>query len=101
MDKFEKFSAAMNNRGAPPCETDAKHCLDRSKLLASAFKRLGTVRASALGTEDEFNEKDQILSDILAAVEDANEHGLSERQELAKRDKELIKAGEKSISGHE
>jgi hypothetical protein len=80
---------------------DAKHCLGRFKLLFSAFKRLDRIRASALGTEEEFNEKDQLLSDILAAVEDANDHGRSERQELAKRNKELLKAGGKLIFGHE
>jgi hypothetical protein len=102
MDKFEEVSTALNNSDALPWTTDAKHCLDRFKLLVSAFKRLDRVRASASGTEEEFNEKDQLLSDILAAVDDANEGGRSERLELAKRDKELLKAGENnSIPGHE
>jgi hypothetical protein len=95
MDKFEEVSAALNNGGAFPWMTDAKHCLDRYKLLLSTFRRLDRVRASASGTEEEFNEKDQLLSDISVAVDDANERGRSDRLEQAKRDKELQKAGEK------
>jgi hypothetical protein len=79
MDKFEEVSVALNNGGAFPWMTDAKHCLDRYKLLLSNFRRLDRVRASESGTEEEFNEKDQLLSDISVAVDDANERGRSDR----------------------
>jgi hypothetical protein len=101
MDKFEEVSAALNNSGALPWVTDAKLFLDRFKSLVSAFKRLDRVQASASGTKEEYNEKDQVPSDILAAVDDANERGHSELLKLAKRDKELLEAGENSIPGHE
>jgi hypothetical protein len=95
MEKFDAIAAALNKGGVLSWSTDAKHCLDRYKLLIASFKRDDRARASASGTEEEFCERDQLLSDIVTASDDANERGRIERLEMAKRDKDLLKAGEK------
>jgi hypothetical protein len=94
MEKFDEVSTALNNSGSMPWRTDGKHCLDRYKLLLASFKRAERARASASGAEEEFNKKDQILSDIVIAADDADERGRVERMETARRDARLIQAGE-------
>jgi hypothetical protein len=94
MDKFDEVSLAANESNMMPWETEGKQWLDRYKLLVASFKRADRIRASALGTEEDFGEKDQLLSDIFCAVHDTNERGLKELLESARRDKELLKAGE-------
>jgi hypothetical protein len=94
MERFDAISAALNKSGVLPWSTDAKHCLDRYRLLIASFKREDRARVSASGTEEEFCERDQLLSDIVTAADDANECGRVERLEMAKRDKDLLKAGE-------
>jgi hypothetical protein len=84
----------LNKSGVLPLSTDAKHCLDRYRLLIASFKREDRARASASGTEEEFCERDQLLSDIVTATDDANERGRVERLEMAKIDKDTVKAGE-------
>jgi hypothetical protein len=46
MDKFEEVRSAMNNGRTFPWMTNAKHCLDRYKLLLSTFRQLDRVLAS-------------------------------------------------------
>jgi hypothetical protein len=94
MEKFDEVITALNNSGSMPWRTDSKHCLDRYKILLASFKRADRARASASGAEDEFNEKDQLLSDIVIATDDADERGRVERMETARRDARLIQAGE-------
>jgi hypothetical protein len=94
MDNFDAFSGALNASRVLPWATDGKHCLDHYKLLASCFKREEKARSKASGTKY-FNEKEQLLSDIGLAVEDAQEHCRVERLELAKRDKKFLQAGER------
>jgi hypothetical protein len=91
MEKFEELSTALNNSGSLPWKTDGKHCLDRCEL--SSFKRADRARASASGAEEECDERDQILSDIVVAVDDADEQGRVERMETARRDTRLLRAG--------
>jgi hypothetical protein len=95
MDNFDAVSGVLNTSRVLPWATDGKHCLDRYKLLVSCFKREDRAKSRASGTEEDFNEKEQLLSDIVSAVNDAQEHCRVERLELAKRDKELLQAGER------
>jgi hypothetical protein len=83
MERFDAISAALN-KSVLPWSTDAKHCLDRYRLLMASFKREDKARASASGTEEEFCERDQPLSDIVTATDDENERGRVERLEMAK-----------------
>ena len=73
---------------------NGKHCLARYKLLVASFKRVDRAHASASGAKEEFNEKDQLLSGIVIATNDADEHGRVERVEAARRDARLIQAKE-------
>jgi hypothetical protein len=95
METFDATSAALNKSGVLPWSTEAEHCLDRYRPPFASFKREDRASASASGTEEEFCEKDQLSSDIVTADEDANEHGRVDRLEMAKRDKDLLKAGER------
>jgi hypothetical protein len=94
-EAIEEVSAVLNSSSALPWKTDGKHCLDRFKLLVACFRKVDRARASASGTEESFGEKDQLLSEIVTAVDDAKERGRVERLETARRDKELLNAGEK------
>jgi hypothetical protein len=78
-DKFDEVSLALNKSSMMPWATDGKHRLDRYKLLVASFKRADRIRASASGTEEDFGEKDKLLSDIICAVDDTNERGRTER----------------------
>ena len=95
MENFDAISDTLNKSGVLLWSTDAKHCLDRYRLLIVTFKREDRARASASGTEEEFCERDQLLSDIITAADDVNERGRIERLEMVKRDKDPLKAGEK------
>jgi hypothetical protein len=93
-DKFDEVACALNNSEALPWSTNGKHCNDRFKLLLAGFRRTDRARASASGTEEDFGEKDQLLADILSAVNDNEERGRVEREESAKRDERLVNAGQ-------
>jgi hypothetical protein len=58
------------------------------------------AKSRASGTVEDFNEED-LLSDIVLAVHDAQENCRVESLELAKRDKKLIQAGERIIASNE
>jgi hypothetical protein len=81
MEAFEEVSAVLNSSSALPWKTDGKHCLDRFKLLVACFRKFDRARASASGTEENFGKKDQLLSEIVTAVDDAKERGRVERLE--------------------
>jgi hypothetical protein len=48
-------------------------------MLVSSLKGIDISRASALGTEEEFRAKEQLLSDIITAVDDFTERGRTNR----------------------
>jgi hypothetical protein len=93
-DKFDEVATSLNANSVMPWNTDGKHCIDRYKLLISTFRRADRARAATSGAEEEFGEKDQLLSDICSAIDDADERGRLERREASRRDAELRYAGE-------
>jgi hypothetical protein len=96
-DKFDEVACALNNSNALPWSTNGKNCNDRFKLLLVGFRRTDRARASASGTEEDFGEKDQLLADILSAVNDNEERGRLEHEESAKRDEHLVHAGQEDL----
>jgi hypothetical protein len=56
-----------------PWNTDGKHCINRYKLLIATFGMADRARAATSGAEEEFGGKDQLLSDICSAIDDAHE----------------------------
>jgi hypothetical protein len=95
--KFDEVACALNNSNALPWSTNGKHCNNRFKLLLVGFRRTDRARASASGTEEDFGEKDQLLADILSAVNDNEERGRLEHEESAKRDEHLVHAGQEDL----
>ena len=93
-DKFDEVGTSLNANGVMPWSTDGKHCIDRYRLLIATFRRADRARAATSGAEEEFGEKDQLLSDICNAIDDADERGRLERREASRRDAELQYAGE-------
>jgi hypothetical protein len=93
-ENFKEVDRALNEGNALPWNTNDKHCNDRYKLLLANFRRANRARALASGTEEEFEENDQLLADIQCAVNDNDERGRTEREESAKRGERLAKAGQ-------
>jgi hypothetical protein len=92
-DKFEEVAAALNNSAALPWHTNGKHCSDRFKLLLANYRRTDRVRARASGTEEDFGEKDQLLTDILSEISDFEEQSRRVREESSRRDERIAQAG--------
>jgi hypothetical protein len=93
-DKFNEVATPSNSNRVMPWNTDGKHCIDMYKLLIATFRRADRARAATSGAEEEFGEKDQLLSDLCSAIDDADERGRLERREASRRDSELRYAGE-------
>jgi hypothetical protein len=93
-ETFEEVARALNEGNAIPWNKNGKNCNDRHKLLLANFRRADRARALASGTEEEFGEREQLLADIQSAVIDNDERGRTEREESAKRDERLAKAGQ-------
>jgi hypothetical protein len=96
--KFEEVARALNEGNAFPWNTNGKHCNDRYKLLLANFRRADRACALASGTEVEFGERDQLLANIQSAVNDNEDRGRTEREESAKRDERLAKAGQEVLA---
>jgi hypothetical protein len=96
-ENFEEVARALNEGNALPWNLNGKHCNDRNKLLLANFRRADRARALASGTGEEFGERDQLLADILSAVNDNEEHGRTEREESAKRDERLANSSTRSV----
>jgi hypothetical protein len=90
----DEICAALNKRGILPWSTDAKHYLDRYRLLIASFTKEYSAITSAFWTK-EFCERDQLLSDIVTAADDVNERERDRVSilEMAKTDKDLLKSG--------
>jgi hypothetical protein len=96
--KFEEVARALNEGNAFPWNTNGKHCNDWYKLLLANFRRADRACALASGTEVEFGERDQLLANIQSAVNDNEDRGRTEREESAKRDERLAKAGQEVLA---
>jgi hypothetical protein len=74
-----------------PWNTDGKHCINRYKLLIATFRMADRARAATSGAEEEFWGKDQLLSNICSAIDDAHERGRLERREIKNYDTPVSK----------
>jgi hypothetical protein len=93
-EKFEEVAVSLNDSSALPWPTNGKHCTDRFKLLVANFRRIDRARSSASGIEEEYGEKDQLLADIVSAIDDTEERTRLERENVLRRDDRLAKAGQ-------
>ena len=93
-EKFEEVAVSLNHSSALPWPTNCKHCTYRFKLLVANFRRIDRARSSDSGIEEEYGEKDQLLVDIVSAIDDTEELTRLERERVFRRDDRLAKAGQ-------
>jgi hypothetical protein len=74
-ERFEEVASSLNNTNSLPWSTNWKHCTDRFKLLVANFRRTCRALSSASRVEVEYGEKHQLLTDVVSAIDENEEHG--------------------------
>jgi hypothetical protein len=79
---FEVVAKALNDTQVLPWSMDDKNRADRFNLIVRLFRQTDRVRRAASGQEEEYGEKEQLLDDILCAIDYANEERRATRGSL-------------------
>jgi hypothetical protein len=91
---FDAVAISLNETDVLPWRTDGKHCSDRFHLLVRAFRQTDATRRGESGREEEYTEKEQLLQDIVSALDDFNEVRREQQAAASRRDEQLRNAGE-------
>jgi hypothetical protein len=90
-DTFSDILEAL--RGKLPWETDVKHCKDRYTLLTRTFKKNDNIDRSSTGVEEEFGEKETVLTSLTEEAAFWKEKRSHERTKHQNLSQNLLAAG--------
>jgi hypothetical protein len=70
---FDAVAKSLNETRALPWLTDGKHCSDRFNLLIRLFRLQDRAQRAGSGDEELYGEKEQLMDDMVSAIDDASE----------------------------
>lgn len=93
--RYESVITELNKVPIFRCSLDWKGARDRFQLIMGKFKREDARNVRASGIDEEYNEKCQLLTDIVTEMKDRKRESKERKDAEAKKEEELKEAGER------